>query len=76
MIVGGSVDYELNVMGPSRSGVWHLDLLPVVMVVRDGSVKHTKPLWCGEVLSYHTDVHFGFTWLGVSSRGRLRINRD
>ena len=46
VIVGGGVDYELNVMGPSESGVWHFDFLPVVMMVRDGSVKHVKPWWC------------------------------
>ena len=76
MVVNSSVDYKLNVMGPSGSGIRHLNLLPVVMVVRNGSIEHTEPLWCGEVSSYHTDVYFSFTWLGIGSRRRSRIDRD
>ena len=66
VIVGGGVDYKLNVMGPLESGVQHFDFLPIVVMVRNGSVEHAKPLWCGQVSPHHADVHFGFTWLGVS----------
>ena len=45
MVVGGGVDNELNVVGPPESGIRHLDLLSVVMMVRDGSVKHAEPRW-------------------------------
>ena len=75
VVVGGSVDYELDIVRPTRSAVGHVNLLPIVVMVGDGSVEHAKALWCSEISSYHTDVHFGFTWFGISPRGGTCVYR-
>ena len=51
MVVGSGVDNKLDVVRPTRGGVGHFNLLPIVVVVRDGLVEHTEPHWCGEVAS-------------------------
>ena len=44
MIVGSSVNDELNVVGPMKGGIQHFDLLPVLVMVRNSSVEHTEAL--------------------------------
>ena len=56
--VGGGIDNELDVVWPVRGRVGHLNLLPVFMVVREGSVEHAEPRWSRQVLSHHADVYF------------------
>ena len=45
VVVSGGVDNKLNVVGPSESGIRHFKLLPIVMMVRDSSVKHAESGW-------------------------------
>ena len=45
MVVSGSVNDELNVVRPSKSGIQHLDLLSVLVMIRDGSIEHAEPRW-------------------------------
>ena len=42
MVVRVGVDYELNIVRPSRSSVRHVDLLSIAMVVRIGSIEHAE----------------------------------
>ena len=49
MIVSSGVDDELDVVWPARGGVRHVNLLPIPVMVRDGSIEHTEPSWCSEI---------------------------
>ena len=66
--MGGGVDDELYVMGPAKSSIRHFEFLSIVVVIWNGSVEHTEPTWCSEVMSYHPDVYFHLTRLSVRSR--------
>ena len=45
MVVSGGVNDELNVVGPSVSGIRHFDLLSVVMMVRNSPIEHAESRW-------------------------------
>ena len=47
VIMGGSVNNELNIVRPMKSGVRYFNLLPVFVVVGNGSVEHAEALWGG-----------------------------
>ena len=68
VVVRGGVNNELDIVWPSRGGVGHIDLLPISVVVRIGSIEHTEPSWHSEVTAYHADVHFRLAWFRMSSR--------
>ena len=74
MIVSGSVDDKLYVMGPTKGSIWHFDFLSIVVMVQNGSIEHTEPRWCGEVVSYHANVHLHFAWFRVGSRWRTGVD--
>ena len=63
MVVGVSVDNELNVMGPSGGRVGHVNFLPIVVMVGVGSIEHVEPSWRSEISAYHADINFHLTWL-------------
>lgn len=65
VVVSGGVDYELDVMGPAVSGVWYFNLLPVVMMVRDGWIEHGEPWRHRKVTANHANIYFCFTWFRV-----------
>ena len=66
MVMGGGVEYELDVMGPAMGGVWHLNLLSMIVVVGNRSIKHSEPWRHCQVMSNHANIHLSLTWFCVS----------
>src|SRR6202012_3644329 len=68
VVMSVGVDDELDIVRPPRSSVWHVDLLPITMVVRIGSIEHAEPSWRSEISAYHADIDFRLTWFRMRSR--------
>ena len=49
MVVSSGVNDKLDIMRPMRGGVGHFNLLPIVVVVWNGLIKHAEPRWRSEV---------------------------
>ena len=45
MVVGGGVDYELDVVGPAKGCIGHFNLLSIFVMIGKGSVEHAETFW-------------------------------
>jgi hypothetical protein len=50
------IEDEADVLWPADSAVWHVDLLAIAMVVRDGAVKAHEVTWDGNREAVHGQV--------------------
>jgi hypothetical protein len=50
------IEDEADVLWPADSAIWHVDLLAVAVVVRDGAVKAHEVMWDGNRETVHGQV--------------------